>query len=418
VTGAPGPASTPAPPAAGAAPVSLFYSYAHEDESLRDELQDHLMILERRGVVRSWHDRAILPGHDWSREIDEHLRRADIVLLLISKDFIASDYIMGVELAVAMERQQRGEATVVPVLLRPVDLQPEDAADMPFVGLLDRQGLPRDLKPVTSWPNRDEAWTNVASGLRATVNAIRVRRPSPATPVVLPAAPLGPLPPAAPSFSWPSSPERPPSDLLGLQPDRSAAMPLAASTSTFDPFVPATEGSQPPPDASPRLSRMLDDVARMVGIAQATRGGATPDAAAVRAQALRLIDARDPHRVLWVDDHPGNNVYEAGVLARLQIEVEAVRSTDEALARLGAPEGASFDLVISDWSRDDEAPLAGLRLLAAMRQRGHGQPLVYYHGTTGPARAALAASAGAAGAHGEAVLPAELMDLVLGALKA
>jgi hypothetical protein len=111
--------------------------------------------------------------------IDEHLRTADVILLLISKDFIASDYIMGAELDLAMKRQRSGDAVVVPILLRQVDLQPEDAADMQFVDLLKVQGLPRDLKPVTSWSNRDEAWTNVASGLRATVNEIRARRPAP-----------------------------------------------------------------------------------------------------------------------------------------------------------------------------------------------------------------------------------------------
>lgn len=370
--------------AAGAAPVTLFYSYAHEDEPLRDELQGHLMILERRGVIRSWHDRAIVPGHDWSREIDEHLRQADLVLLLLSKDFIASDYIMGTELAVAMQRQASGEATVVPILLRPVDLQPEDAADMPFVDLLKPQGLPRDLRPVTTWPNRDEAWTNVASGLRAAVNAIRARRP---------AAPPAPPPVVAPAPTRIAPPVSAPS----------AGVPEAAVVA-------------PPPAL---LDRVLDDVTRQIGQAQAAKGGALPDRDVVRAQALRLIDAPEPHRVLWVDDHPENNVYEIGALAKLQIEVETVRSTDEALARLAAPEGTPYDLVISDWSRSAEAPLAGLRLLAAMRQGGHGQPVVYYHGTFGAvARAALAASAHAAGAQGEAVLPAELMALVLGALRA
>jgi len=110
--------STPAVPAASArVPVTLFYSYAHEDETLRDELQDHLMILERRGVVRSWHDRAIVAGHDWNREIDDRLRTADLVLLLISKDFIASDYIMGAEMTLAMERHRSGDGVVVPILL-------------------------------------------------------------------------------------------------------------------------------------------------------------------------------------------------------------------------------------------------------------------------------------------------------------
>ncbi len=108
--------STPdAAPVPDNVPVTLFYSYAHEDEGLRDELQRHLTILERRGVIRSWHDRAITAGSDWDHEIDQRLRTADVVLLLISNDFIASNYIFGVELDVAMQRQRSGEAVVVPI---------------------------------------------------------------------------------------------------------------------------------------------------------------------------------------------------------------------------------------------------------------------------------------------------------------
>jgi CheY-like chemotaxis protein len=359
------PDATPLP-APARSPVVLFYSYAHEDETLRNELQDHLKILERRGVIGSWHDRAIVPGRDWSREIDEHLRTADVVLLLISKDFIASDYIMGVELRLAMQRQQRAEATVVPILIRQVDLQPEDAADMPFVGLLESQGLPRDLKPVTSWSNRDEAWTDVARGLRATVNDIRARRPAKA----------------------PSRQE-----------------------------VDATSAA--PPAEDPLLDRVVGDFTRRIAQTNAAKGGAALDDAAVRRQALRLIDVPESKRVLWVDDHPENNAGEAAALAKLQIEVVAVRSTDEALARLadGGAGRNGFDLVISDWSRDAEGPMAGLRLMVAMRARGHAQPVIYYHGSFGATkRTALAAAARAAGAFGEAVLPADLMRLVLAAV--
>jgi hypothetical protein len=109
-------------------PVTLFYSYAHEDEPLRDELQDHLAILERRGVIRSWHDRAIVPGHDWSQEIDQHLREADLVLLLISKDFIASDSVVQTQFldlardGVAADAQLRGlDAAAARDLERGVD---------------------------------------------------------------------------------------------------------------------------------------------------------------------------------------------------------------------------------------------------------------------------------------------------------
>lgn len=69
---------------------------------MRDELQRHLKPLERRGLLEPWHDRKIVPGADWSGAIDDNLRRAEFVLLLVSKDFIESDYIIGTELAVAM----------------------------------------------------------------------------------------------------------------------------------------------------------------------------------------------------------------------------------------------------------------------------------------------------------------------------
>jgi CheY-like chemotaxis protein len=354
--------STPAVPTASArVPVTLFYSYAHEDETLRDELQDHLMILERRGVVRSWHDRAIVAGHDWNREIDDRLRTADLVLLLISKDFIASDYIMGAEMTLAMERHRSGDGVVVPILLRQVDLQPEDAEDLPFIKL---QGLPRDLKPVTSWANRDEAWTNVASGLRATVNEIRARRP------------------------------------------------LESKT-----VRPSMETLESAVTADPRLDALVDDFANRISSANVGKGGGVLDSQQVQRQARRLIDVPDAKRLLWVDDHPENNTSERAALARLQIEVVAVRSTTDALAQLEGGTGSDFDLVISDWHRGADGPLAGLRLLTTMRGRGYRQPVVFYHGTFETVqRATLAASARVAGAFGESVLPGELIRLVLAAL--
>ena len=355
-------------------PVTLFYSYAHEDEALRNELQDHLMILERRGVIKSWHDRAIIAGHDWNQEIDEHLRGAELVLLLISKDFIASDYIMGAELSLAMERQRNREAVVVPIMLRQVDLQPEDEEDMPFVGLLTSQGLPRDLKPVTSWPNRDEAWTNVASGLRATVKEINARRA--AAPPVSRSRGMAPLTPT----------------------------PAAPSVVPPDPAL---------------FAEVCSDYTKRVNNATIAKGGTPIAEQDVREQARRLIELPDAKRILWVDDRPSNNEAEQAALARLQIETVAVRSTEEALQQLADAKGDdAFDLVISDWSRDNEAALAGLRLLNSMRERDFRQPVIFYHGTFGAVkRSALAISAKAAGAFGEAVLPDELMGLVLDALE-
>jgi len=139
-------------------PAQLFYSYAHEDEALRDQLEKHLSILHRQQVISGWHDRAIAAGTEWERQINEHLETAHIILLLISADFIASDYCWGKEVQRAMERHDSGAARVIPILLRDVDW-----TGAPFGKL---QALPQDAKPVTSWPNQDEAFANVARGIR------------------------------------------------------------------------------------------------------------------------------------------------------------------------------------------------------------------------------------------------------------
>src|SRR5262245_47183559 len=88
---------------ARAMPVDLFCSYSHKDEALREELDTHLALLRRRGVLNPWHDRRIAASDDWKESIDGHLESADIVLLLISPDFMASDYCYDVEMTRAME---------------------------------------------------------------------------------------------------------------------------------------------------------------------------------------------------------------------------------------------------------------------------------------------------------------------------
>src|SRR5437016_3708622 len=98
------------------APVSVFYSYAHQDEALRQQLETHLSLLRRQGLISEWHDREILPGAEWGREIDEHLETASIILLLISADFLASDYCYDKEMTRALERHQRGEVRVIPII--------------------------------------------------------------------------------------------------------------------------------------------------------------------------------------------------------------------------------------------------------------------------------------------------------------
>src|SRR6266581_650642 len=142
-------------------PVEVFYSYAHEDASWLNELEKHLSLLRRQGLLTAWHDRHILPGADWAQAIDEHLERASVILLLISADFLASDYCYGIEMQRALERHQAKEARVIPILLRPVDW---DKA--PFAHL---QALPSGAIPITTWRNRDAAFTYVAAGIRRVI---------------------------------------------------------------------------------------------------------------------------------------------------------------------------------------------------------------------------------------------------------
>ena len=139
-------------------PLEVFFSYAHEDEKLRDELAKHLKLLKREGVINDWHDRQIMPGSQWKDQIDGHLESADIILLLVSADFLDSDYCYDIEMKRALERHEQGEATVIPIILRPVDWQ-----GAPFGRL---QCLPKDAKPVTSWTNQDEAFLDIARGIR------------------------------------------------------------------------------------------------------------------------------------------------------------------------------------------------------------------------------------------------------------
>jgi internalin A len=145
--------------------LRLFYSYSHKDESLRNELETHLKLLHRQGLIESWHDRQIEAGDEWKQKIDEHLERAAIVLLLVSADFIASDYCYEKEMQQALGRHDRGEARVIPVIVGDVNWR-----IAPFAKL---QALPKDGKAVTLWENRDSAWRNVSEGIERVVKEMR-----------------------------------------------------------------------------------------------------------------------------------------------------------------------------------------------------------------------------------------------------
>jgi hypothetical protein len=149
-------------------PIKVVFSYSHKDESLRDELAKHLSLLKRQGVITEWHDRRITAGQEWVRDIDLHLDTSQIVLLLISADFLASDYCYSIEMQQALGRHERGEAKVIPVILRDVDWE-----DAPFAKL---QALPKDAKPVTSWHNTDEAFADIARGIRKAIKELMTSR--------------------------------------------------------------------------------------------------------------------------------------------------------------------------------------------------------------------------------------------------
>jgi hypothetical protein len=164
--------TTPAP--ATPAPITLFYSYSHADEALRKKLESHLALLKRQGHLDDWHDRKIDAGTEWAGALDGHLAKADIILLLVSADFLASDYCYDKEMTRAIERHHAGEAVVIPVILRPCDW-----STAPFAKL---QGSPKDMKPVIKWKPRDDAWTDIATGIRSAVGDLRKRRAGVASP--------------------------------------------------------------------------------------------------------------------------------------------------------------------------------------------------------------------------------------------
>jgi hypothetical protein len=136
----------------------VFYSYSHRDERYRDRLEVHLKLLEREGLIESWHDRRLLPGSDWSAVISEHLDASDIIILLLTADFLASEYCSGFEVERALERHQQRRSVVVPVLVQPCDWK-----TAPFAKL---QTLPQDGNAVMRWNDPEHAWADVAQGIR------------------------------------------------------------------------------------------------------------------------------------------------------------------------------------------------------------------------------------------------------------
>jgi hypothetical protein len=140
----------------------VFYSYSHRDAELRERLGTYLAPLRQQNKIVEWHDRKIEPGADWEREISDQLNSADLILLLVSEEFLASDYCFGVEVERALARLKRGETRVVPILLRPCLWQESRFSEL--------QIIPRDAKAVTLWASPEEAFVDVASEIRKMVS--------------------------------------------------------------------------------------------------------------------------------------------------------------------------------------------------------------------------------------------------------
>src|SRR5215212_7299375 len=151
--------TTPAPK-----PLRIFCSYAHEDEAYVGALRTSLRPLERQGLIEWWHDREIIPGQEWRDAIDENLQAADIILFLITPDFMASDFAYEEEIPQAIARHERREASVIPVIARP--------ADWEWTSFGKLQALPKDAKPITRWPDPDDAWLDVERGIRRAIEKL------------------------------------------------------------------------------------------------------------------------------------------------------------------------------------------------------------------------------------------------------
>src|SRR5437660_962693 len=149
--------------------VKVFYSYAREDEILREDLEKHLFPLTRQKLITTWADTVINAGQNWEEEIKRNLETADIILLLVSANFMASDFCYGFEMQRALQRHQAREARVIPIILRPCPWK-----GAPFSHL---QVLPKGGRPVTAWANRDEALLDIVQSISRIIQELKEYSP-------------------------------------------------------------------------------------------------------------------------------------------------------------------------------------------------------------------------------------------------
>lgn len=146
-------------------PIKVFISYSHRDEEYKDELNKHLKPYETKGTIEIWDDRDILPSQDWHDEINKRLKAAHVILYLVSPDFMASDYINNFELSKVMDRNEKGEQALVPIIIRPSNLS--------MLNIAKFQATPKNAKAISTWANQDEAWIDVITSLDKLFTALK-----------------------------------------------------------------------------------------------------------------------------------------------------------------------------------------------------------------------------------------------------
>jgi TIR domain len=150
-------------------PKKIFFVYSREDEILRNKLESQLSPMYREGKIENWHDQRILPGQTWEKEIERNLDLADIVLLLISDNFISSDYCYEVEMKKAVKLHEEGKAITIPIILSSVDWEKVPTGGQKILTLGSLQALPKSGKAITEWDNENKALFDIVKGIRTVV---------------------------------------------------------------------------------------------------------------------------------------------------------------------------------------------------------------------------------------------------------
>ncbi len=150
--------------------TSVFISYSHADEDLRNMLDKHLSGLKHQGLIDTWYDQCILAGDELDSEISDNLQKANLILFLVSADFISSKYCYDIEVKRAIERHNAGKARVIPVILRACDWR-----DTPFGKL---KAVPKDGHPVRSWPNLDDAFLDIVHNIKIAIRKTDGTKPT------------------------------------------------------------------------------------------------------------------------------------------------------------------------------------------------------------------------------------------------